>query len=47
MNAKKKLEEIGFRDIEMIQISISKMEKLGKGSYFKPLNPVFVISAKK
>ncbi len=44
---KKKLEEIGFRDIEMIQISISKMEKLGKGSYFKPLNPVFVISAKK
>lgn len=43
----KKMMELGFKDIEVVQVSISKMEKLGSGHYFKPENPIFVISAKK
>ena len=34
-----------FREIEVSQVSVSKMEKLGKGHYFKPENPIFIVSA--
>ncbi|WP_300277824.1 decarboxylating cobalt-precorrin-6B (C(15))-methyltransferase [Peptacetobacter sp.] len=37
----------GFKDIDVSMISISKLEKLGSGEYFKPQNPIFLISAKK
>lgn len=41
------LEESDFRNIEVSQVSVSKLEKLGKGKYFKPENPIFIISAEK
>lgn len=41
------MKEIGFNNIETIQISVSKLEKLGKGEYFKPHNSVFMISGEK
>lgn len=39
--------EFNFKDIEASQVYVSKLEKLGKGSFFKPNNPIFIISAKK
>ncbi|MDD7183639.1 MAG: decarboxylating cobalt-precorrin-6B (C(15))-methyltransferase [Peptostreptococcus porci] len=41
------MERIGFKNIEVIQVGVSKLEALGSGKYFKPLNPVFVVSAEK
>lgn len=37
----------GFVDIEVTQVHISRLEKLGSGNYFKPNNPIFVVSARK
>lgn len=37
----------GFKDIDVNMISVSKLEKLGSGEYFKPQNPIFLISAEK
>lgn len=37
----------GFKDIDVSQVSVSKLEKLGSGDYFKPQNPIFLISAEK
>ena len=28
-------------------LNVAKLEKLGKGEYFKPLNPIYIISCKK
>ena len=39
--------EKGFEDIDVSMVSVSKMEKLGGGEYFKPNNPVFVISCRR
>ena len=41
------MEEIGFQEIEVTQVGISKLEKLGKGKYLKPENPIFIIEATK
>lgn len=41
------LKEQGFEDIECVQASVSRLEKLGKGNYFKPLNPTYIISSKR
>lgn len=41
------IKEAGFDDIEVIQVSVSSMEKLGSGNYFKPNNPIFVVTAKR
>lgn len=41
------LEECGYKNIEISQISVSNMEKLGKGNYFKPQNQIFIVSASK
>lgn len=41
------LRDKGFKNIEVIQVSISKAEKLGKGDYFKPQNPIFILSGEK
>lgn len=41
------IESVGFKTVEVSQIGISKLEKLGRGSFFKPMNPIFVISASK
>ncbi|MFR3569602.1 decarboxylating cobalt-precorrin-6B (C(15))-methyltransferase [Paraclostridium sordellii] len=41
------LKDLGFKDIEATMLNIAKLEKLGKGEYFKPLNPIYIISCKK
>ncbi|CAH2212010.1 decarboxylating cobalt-precorrin-6B (C(15))-methyltransferase [Tepidibacter aestuarii] len=41
------LEQQGFEDIECVQACVSRLEKLGKGNYFKPLNPTYIISCKR
>lgn len=43
----KLMEEVGFKEIEVTQVGISKLEKLGKGKYFKPENPIFILEATK
>lgn len=40
------LKEEGFEDIETVMVNVARMERLGEGSYFKPLNPTYIISAK-
>ncbi|CEN79390.1 decarboxylating cobalt-precorrin-6B (C(15))-methyltransferase [Paraclostridium sordellii] len=41
------LKDLGFKDIEATMLNVAKLEKLGKGEYFKPLNPIYIISCKK
>lgn len=41
------LKEEGFEEIEAVMMNIARMEKLGEGSYFKPLNPTYIISCKR
>lgn len=41
------LKELGFKNIEATMLNVAKLEKLGKGEYFKPLNPIYIISCKK
>ncbi|WP_373601208.1 decarboxylating cobalt-precorrin-6B (C(15))-methyltransferase [Paraclostridium bifermentans] len=41
------LKELGFEDIEATMLNVAKLEKLGKGEYFKPLNPIYILSCKK
>lgn len=36
-----------FKNIDVSMVSVSKLEKLGSGEYFKPQNPIFLISAEK
>jgi len=43
----RQLEIEGFVDIEVVQVYISRLEKLGSGNYFKPNNPIFIVSARK
>ena len=33
--------------LEYAAENISKLEKLGRGEYFKPLNPIYIISCEK
>lgn len=41
------MEELGFKNIEVSQVGVSNFEKLGKGRYFKPINPVFIVYGEK
>ncbi|MEG1285802.1 MAG: decarboxylating cobalt-precorrin-6B (C(15))-methyltransferase [Romboutsia sp.] len=43
----KLLREFKFTNIDVSVLNISKLEKLGKGEYFKPLNPIYIISCEK
>ncbi|MGX9758586.1 decarboxylating cobalt-precorrin-6B (C(15))-methyltransferase [Clostridioides difficile] len=43
----KLLRKYGFKEIDVCVLNISKLEKLGKGEYFKPLNPIYIISCEK
>lgn len=47
IDTKNYLSECGFKDIEVSQVIISKLEKLGKGNFLKPENPIFIIEGKK
>ncbi|MCC0628367.1 MULTISPECIES: decarboxylating cobalt-precorrin-6B (C(15))-methyltransferase [unclassified Clostridioides] len=41
------LRKHGFKEIDVCVLNVSKLEKLGKGEYFKPLNPIYIISCEK
>lgn len=41
------LEKYGFHNIEAIMVNIARLEKLGEGEYFKPLNPTYIITCKR
>lgn len=41
------MKSIGFRDIEVIQVQVNRLEKLGYGNYFKPENPIIIITGVK
>ena len=43
----KLLKKHGFKEIDVCVLNVSKLEKLGKGEYFKPLNPIYIISCEK
>lgn len=36
--------ESGFVNVEATMLSVCKLEKLGKGEYFKPFNPIYLLS---
>lgn len=41
------LREYGFKNIDVSVLNVSKLERLGRGEYFKPLNPIYIISCEK
>lgn len=47
MEALEILSKEGFESIEATQLQVSRLTKLGKGHYFKPNNPTYIISCSK
>lgn len=43
----KYLREQGFNNVEGMMVNVSRLEKLGRYDYFKPLNPTYIISGQK
>lgn len=43
----KLLRKHGFKNLDVSVLNVSKLEILGKGEYFKPLNPIYIISCEK
>ena len=41
------IKEKGFKDIDVTVLNVAKLEKLGTGEYFKPHNPIYIISCEK
>ena len=41
------LREHGFENIDVSVLNVSKLERLGRGEYFKPLNPIYIISCER
>lgn len=41
------LRENGFENIDVSFFNVSKLERLGRGEYFKPLNQIYIISCEK
>lgn len=39
--------EKGFKNVDVTVLNVSKLEKLGPGEYFKPHNPIYIISCEK
>ena len=39
--------EKGFKNVDVTVLNVSKVEKLGPGEYFKPHNPIYIISCEK
>lgn len=37
----------GFKNVDVTVLNVSKLENLGPGEYFKPHNPVYIISCEK
>ena len=46
-NSLRLLEKYEFNNIEANMVNIARLEKLGEGEYFKPLNPTYIISCKR
>ena len=38
------VKEKGFKNIDVTVLNVAKLEKLGPGEYFKPHNPIYIIS---
>lgn len=38
------LQQVGFNDIEVIDVSVKRWHALGKGHFFKPRNPTIIMS---
>ena len=41
------VKEKGFKNIVVTVLNVAKLEKLGTGEYFKPHNPIYIISCEK
>ena len=41
------VKEKGFKNIDVTVLNVAKLEKLGTGEYFKPHNPIYIISCEK
>ncbi len=41
------LKESPFINVEATMLSLCKLQKLGKGEYFKPFNPIYLLSCNK
>lgn len=41
------MKEIGFKNVELVQVGVSLLEELGGGHYLKPRNPIVIISGEK
>ena len=41
------LRKHNFVNIDVTSLNVSKLETLGSGEYFKPLNPIYIISCEK
>ena len=39
--------EKGFKNVDVTVLNVSKLEKLGPWEYFKPHNPIYIISCEK
>ena len=41
------VKEKGIKNIDVTVLNVAKLEKLGTGEYFKPHNPIYIISCEK
>ncbi len=41
------LKKHNFKNIDVSVLNVSKLETLGSGEYFKPLNPIYIIACEK
>ena len=41
------VKEKGFKNIDVTVLNVAKLETLGTGEYFKPHNPIYIISCEK
>lgn len=47
MEVEKLLTKFNFQNIEMTEVSVLHWHQLGKGHFFKPSNPIIIVSANK
>ncbi len=47
MQVEQMLTQAKFKNIEMVEVGVLRWHKLGKGHFFKPNNPIIIVSANK
>lgn len=47
MQVEQMLKQAKFKNIEMVEVGVLHWHKLGKGHFFKPNNPIIIVSASK